>query len=144
MEPVISARIPAVERMDSLEKLLESNLDFDPEYVEEVLVRVLASDADPVVRHEAAFVLGKLHQRGKISGQKALDQLCWSAFSDSSVIVRHESAETLGYFNDPRAAAALERLAADPNPDVAATAQIGLARLARNRDEAGEDGARHN
>lgn len=134
LQRVLSHSAPPVERMDCLEELIEGDLDFDPEYVEEALVRILASDEDPVVRHEAAFILGKLHQRGKISGRRAIEQLCRSALSDSSVIVRHESAETLGYFDDPRAAAALEKLAGDPHPDVAATAQIGLARMARTRD----------
>jgi len=104
----------------------------DGEFTVSALIQVLEKDVDPIVRHEAAFALYKLYNRGQISGEHALEALCNSAQNDSSVVVRHESAESLGFFRFPQAFEVLNQLAYESEPDVAATARISLERLNEN------------
>jgi HEAT repeat protein len=101
----------------------------DGEFTEDALIQVLEKDIDPIVRHEAAFTLYKLYNRGQISGERALKSLCNSAYHDVSTVARHESAESLGFFRHPQAFETLNELLKDPNPDVVATARISLERL---------------
>ena len=125
----LSIATSACQRMDILEKLIGGIDGDDKYYVEDLLVNVLRSDENPIVRHEAAFVLGKLYELGDIQGEITLSQLCDTSLSDSSVVVRHEAAEVLGCFNADKAVATLQFLVNDPNRDISATAQISLERL---------------
>jgi HEAT repeat protein len=125
----LSVAASACQRMDILEKLVGGIDGDDKCYVEKLLVNVLRADGNPVVRHEAAFVLGKLYELRDIKGEITLSQLCNSSLSDSSVVVRHEAAEVLGVFNAGKAIATLQILVDDPNHDISATAQISLERL---------------
>lgn len=123
----------AFRRLEALENLASGIGGGDGARVEEILVNVLRADENPVVRHEAAFILGKLYESGDVRGEMTLGQLCDSALCDRSVVVRHEAAEVLGYFQAGRAIATLQILSDDPDPDISATARISLERLADAR-----------
>jgi HEAT repeat protein len=125
----LSVAASACQRMDILEKLVAGINGDDGRDVENLLVNILRADENPIVRHEVAFVLGKLYERGDIQGEITLAQLCDSALSDCSVVVRHEATEVLGCFSAVSAIETLQKLANDPNHDISATAQISLERL---------------
>ena len=127
----LSIAVTACQRMDVLEKLVGGIDGDDNCAVENFLVNILRTDKNPVVRHEAAFVLGKLYELGDIQGDITLGQLCDSSLSDRSVVVRHEAPEVLGCFNDDKAITTLQILENDPNYDISMTAQISLERLVR-------------
>lgn len=103
-----------------------------PQPLEDVLCQVCLHDSDPVVRHEAAFVLGLLYSLDVIDGTKALDVLCESSRNDPSVVVRHESAEALAFFPVPQAIDVLTDLLQDDSHDVVTTADIALEKIQRN------------
>ena len=123
-------------RMRCLEQLADMQAIPDQQAVEELLVRTLQEDPNAVVRHEAAFVLGRIHglQKDSIS-EEVLSALCESARTDPSIIVRHEATEVLGKLNDARILAVLRELAEDGNPDVSATAKIGLEHQGKHASE---------
>jgi len=116
-------------RMDLVESLVQGIGELPGDFVESLLVRVLRDDENCIVRHEAAFVLGRLFGRGEIRGNLAWDALSKSALSDPSVVVRHEAAESLGWFPEKRTIEFLEQLISDRNPEVADTAKLGLMRM---------------
>lgn len=120
----------AFRRLEALEELVggAGGVD-DAGRLEGIIVDVLRGDENPVVRHEAAFVLGKLYELGEVRGEMSLGQLCDSALGDGSVVVRHEAAEVLGSFDAGRAIATVRMLVDDPDPDVSATARLSLERL---------------
>src|SRR5690242_11536035 len=86
-----------LERIRCLLKICDGIAEEDREFTENILVRVLELDPDPIVRHEAAFALYKLNKKGQIAGKIALQALCKSARSDISTVARHEAAESLGF-----------------------------------------------
>lgn len=86
-----------------------------------LLARVLKEDPDPIVRHEAAFVLGEL------ADPAGVPALAEAVRSDPSDLVRHESAEALGWIAIEESAAALREALGDRSPEVARTAEISLA-----------------
>jgi HEAT repeat protein len=72
-----------------------------------LLLRTLREDPNAVVRHEAAFVLGRVHDlHSDLVGDEVFLALCKSARTDSSIIVRHEATEVLGNLADPRVSSA--------------------------------------
>jgi hypothetical protein len=102
--------------------------------LESFLARVLASDGDPVVRHEAAFVIGELKASGHVPGNLLLKALCRAALTDNSLIVVHEAAEALGNFDGVDVISTLSKLEQHVHPDVRATAAISLEEISlRNR-----------
>ncbi|MGF1580118.1 MAG: HEAT repeat domain-containing protein [Gemmataceae bacterium] len=103
-----------------------------PQPLEEVLCQVCLHDGDPVVRHEAAFVLGLLYSLEAIEGSQALDTLCESSQNDPSIVVRHESAEALAFFPVQKAIDVLSDLVEDESHDVVTTAQIALEKIQRH------------
>lgn len=121
--------VSPAKRMDYLEVL---NAGIDKRHgnaVEEILVNSLVNDDNPVVRHEVAFLLGRLYGIGSIVGKLALSALCKSVLEDVSPLVRHEAAESLAWFQNPEALNALKQLTQDPSPDVVATACIAIEQL---------------
>ena len=123
----LSHGTPAV-RLDAVEALGQGRGCMG-EFLENLLVNVLRTDLDPIVRHEAAFSLGKLMQRNAIPGRCASRQLCVSAVEDKSVIVRHEAIEALWCFKDLTVQTTVKTLLDDRHPDIRATAKITLERL---------------
>ena len=118
-------------RMDLVESLSEGIGTLQGNLLEELLVHVLRNDDNCIVRHEAAFILGRLFGRGGIPGKLSWEALAESAASDPSVVVRHEATESLGWFMQQQTVDLLKRLSSDPNPEVSATADLGLLRLKR-------------
>jgi HEAT repeat protein len=116
-------------RMDLVESLVDGIGNLPGDLVETLLVQVLRHDENCIVRHEAAFVLGRLYGRGGIPGRMAWDALAASATSDPSLIVRHEATESLGWFSVPQTTLLLKQLELDPNEEISATAKLGLLRL---------------
>lgn len=114
-------------RMRCLEELADMQAIPRVDVVKELLLRTLREDPKAVVRHEAAFVLGRLHRSNRdLMGEEAFSALCKSARTDPSTVVRHEATEVLGKLEDSRVVGVLNELAEDSNPDVALTAKLGL------------------
>ncbi len=86
-----------------------------------LLGQVLREDPDPVVRHEAAFVLGELADPAGVAA------LAEAAEGDASALVRHEAAEALGWIATPESQRALRLALKDPVSEVVRTAEISLA-----------------
>ena len=114
------------QRFDMIEKILETKLDSAREELEIFLVHVLERDEDPVIRHEAAFVLGKLKDRNTIDGDLASRALCLAVSKDPSLIVRHEALEALCCFEGEPVGALLEQFSDHQNADIRATAAISF------------------
>lgn len=118
----------AYKRMDIVEKLGHTNKHLSVHFVENILVRVLKEDPNPIVRHEAAFSLGSLHWGVRQLSIGSVDKLCDVALHDASDVVRHEAAEVLGHLRLPCVPRTLEQLLHDSSGDVVETARIGLER----------------
>jgi HEAT repeat protein len=89
---------------------------------EELLLRVLRADPDPVIRHDAAFALGA------IMAEETQDALAAAAVADESFLVRHESLESLAFFaRTPVVMEALEQGLRDEHPEVRETAEMARA-----------------
>lgn len=116
---------PAVQRIILLEQFAADDITI-PRRVENAIARVLLGDVNAVVRHEAAFVLGRIASRTRRLGRAARSALFLSAKEDRSPIVRHEAAESLGRLPGRGARKVLLELLEDPNADVSATARIAL------------------
>src|SRR5918993_1033151 len=86
----MSATTSPGKRMRCLEYFADLNVVPDKDLIEEVLIKVLKEDPNPVIRHEAAFVLGRISCRSEV-GVKTISALCESARTDASTIVRHEA-----------------------------------------------------
>jgi HEAT repeat protein len=111
----LSAERPLHERMLALHRLGKEERK-TPMRVE-LLREVLADDPDPVIRHDAAFVLGAM------MAEEAEDALIDAALHDPSFLVRHESFESLAFFSPtPAVMAAVEAGLTDEHPDVRETA----------------------
>ena len=85
----------------------------------------LRADPSPVVRHEAAFVLGESKR------PEAIAPLIYAIMYDHSDLVRHEAIEMLGDlgFKDKKVEDFLKKLTRDKNPFIKDTAEIALATL---------------
>ncbi len=95
---------------------------------EQHLIKVLASHSHPITRHEAAFLLGNLRDKGKIHGSEGALALCAAAREDPSLVVRHESIEALYAYDGEDVAKTLDAMADDPESDIRLTAEITIAR----------------
>ena len=96
------------------------------ESVEAFAVEVLLKESNPIVRHEAAFVLGELRERGRIADDIGAAALRHAAEFDQSVVVRHEAAEAIYCFQGDMIDETLRRLLNDTNEDVRLTASMSL------------------
>jgi hypothetical protein len=87
-----------------------------------LLCFVLRNDPSPVIRHEAAFLLGALRAK------QAVRVLMKAVRVDKSDLVRHESIEALGDLgtNTKQVRGFLRHLCADINPFIIDTAEIAL------------------
>lgn len=88
--------------------------------VREAIISCLRHDADPIVRHEAAFWLGEL------GDPKATEALAAALMNDRSPIVRHECAEALGWIPTEASKNALQKALDDADEVVRKTAKISL------------------
>ncbi len=129
IEHDLSQIVSPAKRMDALERLSEGVEKHHGPVIEKILTDSLSTDDNSVVRHEIAFLLGRLYGQGCINGHLALDALCRSALTDSSPLVRHEAAASLGWFQNQKALQVLDELKRDPHPDVVATAWIAIEQL---------------
>jgi HEAT repeat protein len=123
-------------RMRCLEQLTEMQEIPAAHLLIGLLLRTLREDPNAVVRHEAAFVLGRLPQsqvQSDLVGDEIFSALCHSARTDPSIVVRHEATEVLGNLEDSRVPIVLQELAEDDNPDVALTAKLGLEHQAHDQ-----------
>lgn len=115
-------------RMDLIEGLIANQHDISALGLESYLVEVLRADPNPIVRHEAAFVLGRLKDCGQIGGDVAVSALCIAACEDPSLVVRHEAVEALACFEHDEASSVLVNLLYHDHSDIRATASISLER----------------
>ena len=98
-------------------------VDFGGEDKVSFIAKVLKSDSDELVRHEAAFSLG---QMGYSSGIKHLND---ATRNDSSMFVRHEAAIALGVIGSKDANDTLEAALNDPEKSVADSAIVALSNI---------------
>ncbi|MGI0049097.1 MAG: HEAT repeat domain-containing protein [Nitrososphaera sp.] len=85
--------------------------------------RVLKSDDNALVRHEAAFSLGQLGYTGGIAA------LADAVRSDPSLFVRHEAAVALGVIGSEDARKTLDAALKDESEEVRESAVVALANL---------------
>jgi len=132
LSELFSETVLASKRMEHIAAISRGTWGQDTQCIEEVVIRVMIGDSNSVVRHEAAFALGRLYRNHLIEGRLAVEALSRSAMSDPSLLVRHEAAESLGSFVPLECAVAtLLELSKDDNDDLSSTAKIGLERLNR-------------
>jgi len=116
-------------RMDMVRSLMDRILDFDTAEVERFLADVVRDEHDPIVRHEAIFLVGVLVNWGMCKGEVAAPLIRRGAIEERSTVVRHESVEALANFRSVESVGVLERALQDADADVRATAVISLERL---------------
>ena len=90
-----------------------------------ILKRFILHDSSPVIRHEAAFLLGKSKHK------KAVDILIQAIETDKSDLVRHEAIEALGDLgiHNTKVEILLESLKKNKNPFIKDTVKIALLTL---------------
>ena len=87
------------------------------------VAKVLRNDSNELVRHEAAFSLGKM---GYSSGIKPLED---ATKNDPSMFVRHEAAIALGVIGSKEAIPTLEEALKDPDKPVVESAVVALSNI---------------
>lgn len=97
--------------------------DISSESAIDEISMVLKTDAEPLVRHEAAFSLGQL------GFARAIESLIYAVRSDPSFFVRHEAAIALGVIGSENSRNALNEALDDGNEEVRKSAKIALANL---------------
>lgn len=120
--------LSAATRMDALEEIANRGEIDLPDSLERFVVDVLVNDSNSIVRHEAAFAVGRLMSQGLIRGKAAKSALMRAAVHDSSNVVRHEATEALWCFKGPDVTELLEKLSQDDDTAVSETARISLSR----------------
>lgn len=119
-------------RVDSV-WLLSEMRDFvkvgDPLYekIADMLVWVLHNDKNGVVKHEAAYEIGRQNMINKIP------DLLRAAVSDDDVLVRHESVEALGLMKTDEFKEKVRVCLKDPAKEVRATTMFVLKRIMRRK-----------
>lgn len=106
--------------------------------VEAFAANVLLADENPIIRHEAAFVLGDLRESGRIGDGLGATALHHAATLDVSPTVRHEAAEAMHCFAGEKIELALHQLLSDPVEDVRLTAAMSLSWRRRVKERAVE------
>lgn len=120
-------------RVDSV-WLLSEMRDFvkasDPLYekIADMLVWVLQNDRNGVVKHEAAYEIGKQNMINKIP------DLLHAAVHDDDVLVRHESVEALGLMKTDEFKEKVKVCLEDPTKEVRETTMFVLKRVARRKN----------
>lgn len=87
------------------------------------IAKVLKSDDNELVRHEAAFSLGQMGL------SKGISPLVDSTLNDPSMFVRHEAAIALGVIGSKEAKEALEKALHDPDKPVVESAIVALSNI---------------
>jgi len=98
-------------------------VDFGGEDKVQYISKVLKTDLNELVRHEAAFSLG---QMGYSSGIEALED---ATKNDSSMFVRHEAAIALGVISSKDATQTLQKALHDPDNPVVESAVVALSNI---------------
>ncbi len=87
------------------------------------IAKILKFDENDLVRHEAAFSLGKMCLSSGIS------PLVDATLNDPSMFVRHEAAIALGVIGSKEAKNALEKVLNDPEKSVVESAVVALSNI---------------
>ncbi len=111
--------LPVADRFDIVHSLASART----ELVRRLLVNVLRVDPSPLVRHEAAFVLGCL------GGRKQAMAVRMALKSDTSFLVRHEAAMALAEIGAPEDIPTLTARLADRSPEVSISCHVALVRI---------------
>lgn len=112
--------------LDETERFIVVNnlSETDNDAARVLLERVLVSDKNIVVRHEAAFSLGCIGDHGsRISLRHAV-------FTDESILVRHEAAMALSEIGTEEDLEVLNQGLNDENAEVVSTCKIAKKKLA--------------
>ena len=111
--------LPVADRFDIIHSLSSAKT----ELVRRLLINVLRVDPSPLVRHEAAFVLGCL------GGRKQAMAVRMALKSDMSFLVRHEAAMALAEIGAPEDVPALTARLGDRSPEVSISCRVALVRI---------------
>jgi HEAT repeat protein len=101
----------------------------DPLYAKicDMLVWVLQNDPNGVVRHEAAYEIGRQNMKHKIP------ELVEASIHSDDVLVRHESLEALGLLKTDEFKDMIQVCLKDPAKEVRETAAFVLKRIERRK-----------
>ena len=113
------------ERMEYISALVDIE-QADWSLIEAFAASALLTDDNPIVRHEAAFVLGELRETDRISDEVGAAALRQAAQLDISAVVRHEATEALYCFCGDSIDATLRQCLEDEDEDVRLTAAMSL------------------
>lgn len=122
-----SLRVDSVWLLSEMRDFVKSS---DPLYekIADMLVWVLQNDKNGVVKHEAAYEIGKQNMINKIP------DLLQAAVHDDDVLVRHESVEALGLLKTDEFKERVKVCLKDPAKEVRETAMFVLKRVERRKN----------
>lgn len=101
-------------------KVITELIDLECKAARPLLVEALATDTDPLVRHEAAFGLGVLCEASNIAPLRRALQ------NDENLMVRHEAAIALAEYPTEEVRQALAEALSDESPEVVSSARYSL------------------
>lgn len=122
-----SLRIDSVWLISEMRDFVKTS---DPLYekIADMLVWVLQNDDNGVVKHEAAYEIGKQNMINKIP------DLLRAAVHDDDILVRHEAVEALGLMKTDEFKEKVKVCLNDPAKEVRATAMFVLKRIERRKN----------
>jgi len=123
-----SLRIDSVWLLSEMRDFVKEN---DPLYekIADMLVWVLQNDKNGVVKHEAAFEIGRQNMINKIP------DLLNAAIHDDDILVRHESVEALGLMKTDEFKEKIKVCLKDPAKEVRETTFFVLKRTERRKNQ---------
>lgn len=123
-----SLRVDSVWLLSEMRDFVKVN---DPLYekIADMLVWVLQNDKNGVVKHEAAYEIGRQNMINKIP------DLLLAAIQDDDILVRHETVEALGLMKTDEFKEKVKVCLKDPAKEVRETAMFVLKRVERRKNQ---------
>lgn len=123
-----SLRVDSVWLLSEMRDFVKVN---DPLYekIADMLVWVLQNDKNGVVKHEAAYEIGRQNMINKIP------DLLLAAVQDDDILVRHETVEALGLMKTDEFKEKVKVCLKDPAKEVRETAMFVLKRVERRKNQ---------
>lgn len=127
-EPWFDEAVSDARDLLALESILRGPCSTGGKHNYGLALRFLALSTNPIVRHEAAFVLGRLAAKGLAEVSECERALRIAISTDVAPIVRHEAIEALALLPWEHCEIALCEALNDKDPIVRQTAQLAVAR----------------